>query len=97
MLGRQDGDGRSRTLTAQPTVFRGDDRRRLVPLALVSVLTTLIEDLPDCPSSTRVELRTIRARLCRVFDVPNPDAPASEIDVAHDVAEEDGEAIPETI
>jgi len=72
------------------TIHSGDDRRRFVPLALVSVLTTLIEDLPDVPTERRVELRSIRARLCRVFGIDNPGAPANASTLAQDLEDADG-------
>lgn len=68
----------------------GDDRRRLVPQAMVSVLTVLLDELDEAPSHQRVELLSLRARLCRMYDIPVPSDLASDIDVAQDLAEEDG-------
>jgi len=57
------------------------------------VITALIDDLPDLPVHTRVELRSIRARVARLYQLPDPGAPASEVDVAQEMAEEDGEIL----
>jgi len=66
-------------------INHGDDRRRLVPSVLVSVLTTLIDEVSEVPSHTRVELRSIRARLCRLYSLPDPQAPANATEVAWEV------------
>lgn len=63
--------------------------RDLIPQALIYCLTTIIEELPEAPSWQRVELMTLRRRLCRVFKIPMP-AHASETEVAQMLAEEDG-------
>jgi len=67
--------------------------RLLLPQAIVSVLGVLIDELDDVPSAARVELRVLRARLCRIYRLPNPMEPASATDVAQGVAEADGEEI----
>jgi len=71
-------------------IISGDDRRRLVPLAVVQVLTCLIDET-ELPSYRTVELRSIRSRLCRVFGLPDPQGAANASDVAQGVAEEDGD------
>jgi len=71
-------------------IYSGDDRRRLVPQALVQVLTCLIDATPEFPSPLRAELRTIRTRLCRVFRLADPSAPAHESDVAQMMEDADG-------
>jgi len=68
----------------------GDDRRRLVPLALVQVLTCLIDETLEFPQATRVELRSIRSRVCRVYGIPDPQGVANASAVAQDVEEADG-------
>jgi len=72
-----------------------DDRRRLVPLALVQVLTVLIDELEEYPDFKRAALRAIRSQLCRVYRIPDPMAPANSSEVAQGVAEEDGDAVQE--
>jgi len=67
--------------------------RVAIPSAIVRVLSALIEDLPDVPSSTRVELRSIRSRLCRIFQLPDPAHAVGEVEMAQLNAEDDGEAI----
>jgi len=70
--------------------------RSLVPQALVSVLTVLIDDLDDAvPSSARVELRVLRSRLCRLFKIPDPQSEANASALAQEVAEQDGIPIEE--
>lgn len=72
-------------------ILSGDDRRRLVPQALVSVLTVLIDELEDeRPSPTWAELRALRSRLCRLYRISDPAAAANESDVAQALAEIDG-------
>jgi hypothetical protein len=71
-------------------VISGDDRRRLVPLALVSVINTLLSELEDAPDFQRVELRSIRDRLCLLYRIP---LEANATQVAQDLAEEDGECV----
>jgi len=71
-------------------IIRGDDRRRLVPETIVKVLTILIDEQGEWPSHVRVELRSIRARMCRLYQIDNPESRASETGVAQAVAEEDG-------
>lgn len=67
--------------------------RNPVPSALVLVLTTLIEELEDIPSQTRVELRSIRSRLCRVFKLNDPQGPANASELAWE--QEHDQEIPE--
>ena len=76
---------------AKPTFHSVDDSPRLVvPKALVSVLTTLINDLPDVPTETRVELRSIRSRLCRVYRMKDPQHAIGEVEAMQQEAELDG-------
>ena len=72
-----------------------DDRRRLVPLAIVAVLTALIDELEDYPDFKRAALRSIRTQLCRTYRIPDPAGRANDSDVAQGVAEEDGDALQE--
>lgn len=72
-------------------IYSGDDRRRLVPHALVQVLTCLIDESGDQPDELRARLRTIRSDLCRAFRLEDPQGRASEVDVAQALADEDGE------
>ena len=72
-----------------------DDRRRLVPLAVVQVLTCLIDELEDYPDFKRAALRSIRTQLCRTYRIPDPAARANASDVAQGVAEDDGDGIQE--
>lgn len=37
--------------------------------AIIAALNALLEGLPDAPLPTRVELRTIRARLARLYKI----------------------------
>lgn len=47
--------------------------------AVCAALTALLEGLPEAPLPTRVELRSIRARVARLYKIP---LNASEADVA---------------
>jgi len=76
-------------------IYSGDDRRRLVPQALVQVLTCLIDATPEFPSPLRAELRTIRTRLCRLYKLADPQAPSHEPDVAQMMEDADGIPIEE--
>ena len=67
-----------------------DSPRLVVPKALVSVLTTLISELPDVPTETRVQLRCIRSALCRVYRLKDPQAAISEVDAGQEEQELDG-------
>jgi len=72
-------------------IIRGDDRQRLVPSALVSVLTTLINELSEMPDYRVVELKDLQRRLCRLYGLPAPFTDeANATDVAQHLAEEDG-------
>lgn len=71
-------------------IYSGDDRRRLIPQALVQVLTCLIDETPDAPSASRAELRSIRTRVCKVFGLADPAAPANSVEVAQHLEEDDG-------
>jgi len=64
-------------------------------MALVAVLTALIDDVGVDPVYTRVELRRIRAMLCRLYKVPIPEDKANEVAVMQHLAEEDGDAVSE--
>jgi len=81
--------GQKKTPQATYIPSGGDSPRLAVPKALVSVLTTLI-DGDYVPSSTRVELRSIRSRLCRVYRLDDPQAPARDTDVSQYLEESDG-------
>jgi len=68
----------------------GDDRRRLVPQAMVQVLTILLDELEEAPSHVRVELRSLQSRLCRLYGIPDPRGPANASKVAQDLEDDDG-------
>jgi len=72
------------------TIYEGDNRRRLVPLALCSALRALIGDEPMDPSARRAELRTLLYRLQRLYNIPTT---VNESELAQELAEQDGEAI----
>jgi len=74
-------------------ILSGDDRRRLVPQAVVQVLTALLDS--EEHSHRWAELRTLRTRLCKLYGMRDPAAPANASEVAQDVAEEDGDAVQE--
>jgi len=71
-------------------INRGDDRRRLVPDALVQVLTILLNELDEAPTHVRTELRSLRSRLCRLYGVPDPQGLANASSVAQDMEDDDG-------
>jgi len=70
-------------------IYSGDDRRRLVPLAICAALRALIQDEALDPSARRAELRTLLYRVQRVF---NLEREVNESDLAQALAEEDGHA-----
>ena len=74
-----------------PRYTSEDDRRRLVPLAIVAVLTALIDDERerDYPVAS---LRTMRRQLCLMYSLEDPGSPANASAVAQEVAEADGDA-----
>jgi len=76
-------------------IISGDDRRRLVPLAVVQVLTVLLDELEDAPSHVRLELKTLRSRLCRLYGLPTPAMAANPSDVAQMMEDADGVPIEE--
>jgi len=57
---------------------------------MVSVLTVLLDELEDAPDHQRVELRDLRLRLCRMYQLEVPSDLASDVDVAQALAEADG-------
>jgi len=72
-------------------IYSGDDRRRLVPLALVQVLTCLMDEtVADVPSAVRAELKSLRTRVCKLYGVPDPSGPANATDVAQMMEDADG-------
>jgi len=71
--------------------FKSESQRlATLPFAVVQALSALIDFL-ELPSSTRVELRTMRSQICRIYKVPDPQHAAAPQDVAQLMAEEDGE------
>jgi len=82
------GAGKAGRILRQPKagILRGDDRRRLVPLAVCAALSALIDDEGLDPSARRVELRVLRARLQRLFGL---DTTVNESELAHDLLEDD--------
>jgi len=95
VLGRREGVGGGKESEPFMPIRSGDDRRRLVPEALVQVLTILLLELDEAPSHVRTELLSLRTRLCRLYGVPDPRAPANSSSVAQDLAEDDGLPITE--
>jgi len=67
-------------------VLSHDSPRLVLPKAVISVLVTLIEELPELPSETRVELRNALAALRRAYRLP---AVASEAAVHADLEDSD--------
>jgi len=82
-------------------VNHGDDRRRLVPLAIVRVITHLIDADVEReglgPSTLRAELRTIRTRLCRLYGLEDPQGVSRETDVMQHLEDDDGIPLEDTI
>jgi len=72
------------------SIYRGDDRRRLVPEALCAALRALIGDEPMEPSARRAELRSLLYRVQRLYGLQTA---VNESELAQDVAEEDGDAV----
>jgi len=73
-------------------IYQGDDSRRLVSETLVKVLTHLIDLEPgEAPSATRVELRMLRSRLCRLYKIEDPQSIANAVALVQHLAEEDGD------
>jgi len=64
-------------------------------MALRACLTVLIDELGDEADHKRVELIRIRTLLCRVYRLADPRAPARDVEVAQDLAEEDGDDVSE--
>jgi len=77
---------------AQPPFKSESQRLATLPFAVVQALTALIDFL-ELPSSTRVELRTMRSQICRIYKVSDPQHAAAPQDVAQLMAEEDGEEL----
>ena len=71
-------------------INHGDDRRRLVPLAVCAALRALIGDEPLDISARRAELRTLLYRLQRLYGLPSK---VNEVELAQALAEEDGDEI----
>lgn len=94
-LGAADGEEGAKKLgpTGPRYLPPSGSLRNPLPAALVAVLTVLIDDEPADPSWQRVELRNIRARLCRVFKLPLPSAPAN----ASEIAWENEDGVPEEV
>jgi len=68
-------------------ILHGDDRQRLIPLALIQVLTCLIDETDDY---RKAPLRAVRAQLCRLYRIADPDRRANDVEVAQMMEEEDG-------
>jgi len=77
-------------------IHHGDDRRRIVPLAIVRALTALI-DMEDqhVPLHVRVELRNIRSQVARLYRIADPMEPANSSALAQDLEDDDGVPIEE--
>lgn len=89
-LGAAVGDAEAEKQGRKASYTPAGSPRDLIPSALVHCLTAIIEELPEAPSWQRVELRNLRARLCRVFKLPLPSEPANHSDVEQMLAEDDG-------
>ena len=72
------------------TIYSGDNRRRLVPLAVCAALRALIGDEPMDPSARRAELRSLLYRLQRLYGI---ETTVNESELAQALAEEDGEPV----
>jgi len=71
--------------------FRVSDSPRLAfPQAIVAAIRVLIDELPSLPDYRRNELRTIVRKLCVMYRMKDPYGVASEVDVAQELAEQDG-------
>jgi len=71
-----------------------DSLRLAIPKALLALLADAEERLPlEAPSSKRIALRDARALLYRAF----PTLQINEVELAQQLAEEDGEPIEDTI
>lgn len=92
-LGAADGEREAKKPGEARYLRSTGSPRNPLPEALVKVLTTLIEDLEQIPSAHRVELRSIRSRLCRVFKLSDPQGPANASELAWE--QEHDQEIPE--
>ena len=72
-------------------IIRGQDRQRLLPLAVCSALRALIDDEGLDPSARRIELRRILYALQTAYGFVRDGDPANAVDVAQELAEQDGE------
>jgi len=54
-------------------------------------------DVEDVPSARRAELGALKSRIQRLYSLPVDSDPANASDVAQMLAEEDGDALPDTI
>ena len=93
----REAEGKGRTINlgpARPTVQR-ESPRVAIPQAISRMLTLLLDELDELPSSTRVELRTLRSTICRIYSLPSPDGPANASALAQDLEDDDGVPIEE--
>jgi len=71
-------------------IIHGDDRRRLVPETMLKLIALLLDELHDAPSEKRVELRTMAARLARLYGLQAPQDAANASELAQQLEDEDG-------
>jgi len=69
----------------------GDSPRLAIPLALISVIDTLVDELGSLPDYRRAELRRIQGAIRTMYKIPKPKV--DEVELAQYLAEEDGEAV----
>jgi len=66
-------------------VVSHDSPRLVLPRALLSVLTVLLDELGDQPDPARAQLLAARDSVCRAFRLPLPGSPADPIQLAHEL------------
>ena len=81
------GKGRYKFMPRSGLIGLQDSPRLLLPLAVAAALRALIADEPMDPSARRAELRSLLYRLQRVYRLP---AEVNEVELAQQLAEEDG-------
>jgi len=77
------------------TIYHGQDRRRLLPQAVVLAISELIRSQREGSglTSSVAELVRVRTMLCHMYNIDDPSGVARETDVMQHLAEEDGDEI----
>jgi len=71
--------------------FRISESPRVaIPQALVAALVTLVDELPSLPDPKRAVLKTMVFQLCSLYRMKNPYGRANEVELAQELAEQDG-------